>query len=101
MGVTCGCVRAPGSLTLPILVGCIVFSTSSKTQYTPRQSCGTRLRAVFAVRNQHTVQVTPVEGSETVDKQRTMAAVIATSGKDNAVQKEFLFETVDRCIRLC
>ena len=29
---------------------------------TPRQSCGTRLHAFFAVRKQHTKQVTPVEG---------------------------------------
>jgi hypothetical protein len=35
MGVTCGCVREPGSLTLPILVGFVVFSTSSKTRLCP------------------------------------------------------------------
>ena len=62
MGFTCRCVREPGSRTLPILVGCIVFSTTSKKQYTPLQSCGTQLRAFFTVRKQHTIQVKPVEG---------------------------------------
>jgi hypothetical protein len=62
MGVTCGGVREPGSRTLPILVGGIVFSTTSKNQQTPRQSRGTRLHAFFAMRKQHTKQVTPVEG---------------------------------------
>jgi hypothetical protein len=41
----------------------MVFSTSSKKPYTPREWAGTRQRAVFAVRNQHTVQVKPVEGA--------------------------------------
>jgi hypothetical protein len=45
----------------PILVGCVGFSTSSKNQHTPLQSRGTRQRAFFAVRKQHTKQVTPVE----------------------------------------
>ena len=54
MGVTCGSVRGPGSLILPILVGFVVFSTSSKTQQTPRQSYGTQLRVFFTVRKQHT-----------------------------------------------
>ena len=62
MGVTCGCVREPGSLTLPILVGFVVFSTKSKKQQTPLQSCGTQLRVFFTVRKQHTKQVKPVEG---------------------------------------
>ena len=62
MGVTCGSVREPGFLTLPILVGFLVFSTKSKKQETPRQNCGTRLHAFFAVRKQHPTQVKPVEG---------------------------------------
>jgi hypothetical protein len=53
--------REPGSFTLPILVGFVVFSTSSKKQQTPLQSCGTLLRAFFAVRKQSPPQVTPVE----------------------------------------
>jgi hypothetical protein len=61
-GVTSGSVREPGSLTLPFGVGCMVFSTKSKKPYTPLEWAGTRQRAVFAVRNQHTVQVKPVEG---------------------------------------
>jgi hypothetical protein len=39
------------------------FRRSRKKQHTPLQSCGTRLRAVFAVRKQHTIQVKPGEGS--------------------------------------
>jgi len=39
---------------------CCFFDFVEKQQ-TPRQSCGTRLRAFFAVRKQHTKQVTPVE----------------------------------------
>jgi hypothetical protein len=35
----------------------------SKKHQTPLQSCGTRLHAFFAVRNQHTKQVKPVEGA--------------------------------------
>jgi hypothetical protein len=62
MGVTSGCVREPGSRTRPILVRSGVFSTKSKKHQTPRQSCGTRLRAFLAVRKQHTKQETPVEG---------------------------------------
>jgi hypothetical protein len=42
-------------------VGCVGFSTKSKNQHTPLQSRGTRQRAFFAVRKQHTKQVTPVE----------------------------------------
>jgi hypothetical protein len=62
MGVTIGCVREPVSLTLPILVGFVgFFDFIEKKQQTPLQSRGTRLRAVFAVRKQHTKQVTPVE----------------------------------------
>jgi len=45
-----------------MLVGFVLFSTKSKKEQTPRQSCGTRWRAFFAVRKQHTKQVTPVEG---------------------------------------
>jgi hypothetical protein len=62
-GVTCGCVREPGSLTLPILVGFVGFSTSSKNQQTPRQSCGTQVRVFFAMRKQYTIQVKSVEGA--------------------------------------
>ena len=35
MGVTSGCVREPGSRTLPFGVGCVGFSTSSKNPHTP------------------------------------------------------------------
>jgi hypothetical protein len=45
-------------------VGYIGFSTKSKNQYTPPEWAGTLLRAFFAVRNQHTVQVKPVEGAQ-------------------------------------
>jgi hypothetical protein len=63
MGVTCGCVREPGSRTLPILVGSGGFlDLVEKKHQTPLQSCGTRLRAFFAVRKQHIIQVKPVEG---------------------------------------
>jgi hypothetical protein len=41
---------------------CCFFRLRRKKQHTPRQSCGTRLRAFFAVRNQHTKQVKPGEG---------------------------------------
>jgi hypothetical protein len=34
-----------------------------KKQHTPLQSCGTQLRAFFAVGKQHTIQVKPVEGA--------------------------------------
>ena len=44
----------------PMMVGCVGFSTTSKNQHTPLESCGTRLRAVFAVCKQHTRQVKPV-----------------------------------------
>jgi hypothetical protein len=48
-GVPCGCVREPGSLTLPFRMGCMFFSTSSKKTYTPPEWSSTRLRAVFPV----------------------------------------------------
>jgi hypothetical protein len=51
--------RFPNTL---ILVGYVGFSASSKNQHTPLQSRGTRQRAFFAVRKQHTKQVPPVEG---------------------------------------
>ena len=35
MGVTCGCVREPGSCTLLVLVGFVVFSTKSKKTTNP------------------------------------------------------------------
>jgi hypothetical protein len=41
--------------------GWCFFDFVEKNQQTPLQSRGTRLRAVFAVRKQHTKQVTPVE----------------------------------------
>jgi len=62
MGVTCGCVRGPGSLTLPFGVGCLRFSTKSKNANTPPEWAGTLLRAFFALRKQSPPQVTPVEG---------------------------------------
>jgi hypothetical protein len=52
MGVTSGCVREPGSLTLLILVGFVGFSTKSKKPYTPPEWAGTILRAFFALRKQ-------------------------------------------------
>jgi len=60
MGVTCGCVREPGSLTLPFGVGCLRFSTKSKNANTPPEWAGTLLRACFAVRKQSPPQVIPV-----------------------------------------
>jgi hypothetical protein len=42
--------------------GLLFFSTKSKKQQTPRQSCGTQVRAFFAVRKQCSPQVTLVEG---------------------------------------
>ena len=51
MGVTCGSVREPGSLTLPFGVGCLRFSTSSKNANTPPEWAGTLLRAFFALRS--------------------------------------------------
>ena len=63
MGVTCGYVREPGSLTLPFGVGCLRFSTSSKNANTPPEWAGTLLGAFFALRKQSPPQVTPVEGS--------------------------------------
>jgi hypothetical protein len=46
----------------------MVFSTKSKKTYTPLEWAGTRQRAVFAVRNQHTVQVKPVEGQHPLER---------------------------------
>jgi hypothetical protein len=37
-------------------------TTKKKKKKTPRQSCGTLLRAFFAVRKQSPPQVTPVDG---------------------------------------
>jgi NAD(P)-dependent dehydrogenase (short-subunit alcohol dehydrogenase family) len=45
----------------PMIVGYVVFSTSSKKRHTPLQSPGTRLRVFFALRKQCSSQVTPVE----------------------------------------
>jgi hypothetical protein len=50
MGVTCGCVREPGSLTLPFVVGFLFFSTKSKKTETPPEWFGMPLRAFLAVR---------------------------------------------------
>jgi hypothetical protein len=36
MGVTCGCVREPGSRTLPVGVGCMVFRLRRKTIHPTR-----------------------------------------------------------------
>ncbi len=44
----CGCVREPGSLTLPFGVGFVVFSTKSKKPQTLPEWAGTPLRACFA-----------------------------------------------------
>jgi hypothetical protein len=43
-------------------VGCLKFSTSSKTSNTPPEWAGTFLRAFFALRKRSLPQVTPVEG---------------------------------------
>jgi len=61
IGVTCGCVREPGSLTLPFGVGCLHFSTKSKNANTPSECAGRLLRAFFAVRKQSPPQVKAVE----------------------------------------
>jgi hypothetical protein len=53
-------VREPGSRTLPVLVGCIVFSTKSKKLYTPLQSFGTQQRALFPLHTRCVQQVNPV-----------------------------------------
>ncbi len=60
MGITCGSVREPGSLTLPFSVGCLRFSTKSKNANTPPEWVGTPLRAFFALRKQSLPQVTPI-----------------------------------------
>jgi hypothetical protein len=57
-------------------VGFAGFSTKSKNQQTPLQSCGTRLHAFFAVRNQHTVQVKPVEGVSSQNDRRHMITAL-------------------------
>jgi hypothetical protein len=51
-------------------VGCLRFSTSSKNQQTPRQSCGTRQRAFFAVRKQSLPQVKAVWGCAPMGNKR-------------------------------
>jgi hypothetical protein len=61
VGVTCGWVRGSVSLTLPILVGCMVFSNSSKKPYTPLQNFGTRQRAFVPLHTRCVQQVTPIE----------------------------------------
>jgi hypothetical protein len=65
-GITCGSVREPGSRTLPILVGVCRMERRCvqrlSIRHTRLESRGTRLRAFFAVRKQHTMQVKPVEG---------------------------------------
>jgi hypothetical protein len=58
-GLTRGCVREPGSRTLPILVGRCVVSTKSKRHDTPLQSSGTHPRAVVPLHTRRVPQVTP------------------------------------------
>ena len=70
----CGCVREPGSLTLPFGVGCLRFSTKSKNANTPPEWAGTLLRACFALRKQSPPQVTPVEGFAPMGKKRELHA---------------------------
>jgi hypothetical protein len=47
MGVTCGCVREPGSLTLPILVGLVVFFDFVEKTTNPTTKLWHALACVF------------------------------------------------------
>jgi hypothetical protein len=49
MGVTCGCVREPGSLTLPFSVGFLFFAATPQKTETPPEWAGTLLRAFFRI----------------------------------------------------
>jgi hypothetical protein len=55
--------REPGSRTLPFWWGFVFSPNHPPPHQTPLQSRGTRQRAFFAVRKQHTKQVTPIEVS--------------------------------------
>ena len=81
MGVTCGCVREPGSLMLPFGVGCVGFSTSSKNPHTPPEWVGTLLRACFAVRKQSPPQVKPVDPPQPPAPQRSNAPTLPLLGQ--------------------
>jgi hypothetical protein len=69
----------------PILVGFVVFTATPQKPHTPLQSPGTRLRAFFAVRNQHTVQVNPIEGC--VPKDDGFSVVFCRRSRQNTTEK--------------
>jgi hypothetical protein len=66
----------------------MVFSTKSKKPYTPPEWAGTLLRAFFAVRKQHIIQVKPVEGSSPEERRKhPMSTTVEMPLKTESVEE--------------
>jgi hypothetical protein len=66
------------------------FDEVEKNQQTPLQSCGTLLRAFFAVRKQHTIQVKPGETPHPTARLWHAVACVFSVRKQHTIQVKLI-----------